>query len=168
MPHTLILGMTESGKTTLARKLARRYQHKGIPVLVLDPYRSSAWNADFLTDNPDSFLEVVKDSKSCALFIDECGAFAESGFSDSLLWIATNSRHFGHNAHFITQRAQQISPTIRDQCSHLFLFKQSFDDSKLLTRNFATDELLAAPSLKKGEYIGKVGLDGAVFRGKAF
>lgn len=160
--------MTESGKTTLARSLARRYQKKGIPVLVLDPYKSSAWNADYLTDCPDEFLETVKISKSCALFIDECGSFFDQGYSIPLLWIATNSRHYGHNAHFISQRAQQISPTVRDQCSHLFLFKQSFDDAKLLTRNFATDELLAAPSLKKGEYLGKVGLDGAVFRGRAF
>lgn len=168
MPHTLILGMTESGKTTLARKLARRYQHKGIPVLVLDPYKSSAWQADFITDSPDLFLETVKASKSCAVFVDECGHYADEGYSDILRWLATNSRHYGHNSHFIAQRAQQLKPTIRDQCSHIFLFKQSFDDAKELTRNFATDALLEAPTLKKGEYLGKVGIDGEVFKDRVF
>lgn len=160
--------MTESGKTTLARKLANKYQKRGIPVLVLDPYLSSAWNADFITDNPDEFLEVVKDSISCAVFVDECGHYSDDGFSDVLRWLATNSRHYGHNSHFISQRAKQLKPTIRDQCSNIFLFKQSFDDAKELTRNFATDDLLEAPKLTKGEYLGKVGIDGAVFRARVF
>lgn len=160
--------MTESGKTTLARKLADNYRARGIPIIVLDPYLSSAWGADFITDSPDEFLSVVKSSTSCALFMDECGHYVDDGFDKQLRWLATNSRHYGHNSHFITQRAKQLKPTVRDQCTHLFMFKQSYDDAKELTRNFATDELLEAPSLKKGEYLGKVGIDGQVFRGRVF
>lgn len=135
---------------------------------MLDPYASSAWNAEFVTKDPDLFIETVKASRSCAVFVDECGIWVNDGFIDLLQWLATNARHYGHNVHFISQRAQQLNPTIRDQCSHLFLFKQSFDDAKSLTRNFATDDLLAAPSLKAGEYLGKVGIDGTVFRGRVF
>lgn len=161
--------MTESGKTTLARnKLAPRYRAKGIPVLVLDPYISSSWHADFITDNPDEFLRVAKESKSCALFADECGHYMDLGYSDVLRWLATNSRHFGHNSHFISQRAQHLKPTIRDQCTNIFLFKQSFDDARELCKNFAADELINAPNLKKGEYLAKVGLDGLVFKARVF
>lgn len=160
--------MTESGKTTLARKLAQMYKDKKIPVLVLDPYKSKRWGADYVTDCPSVFVQVVKRSMKCALFVDEVGHFIDEGFVSDLRWIATNSRHYGHNAHFISQRATQIPPTIRNQCSNLFLFKQSYSDTKQLSQDFASDDLLTAHELKKGQYLGKVGIDGSVYCEKLF
>lgn len=167
MPHTLILGITESGKTTLARKLAARYRLKGIPVLVLDPYSSKEWGAHFITEEPEQFFAVVKNSRSCALFVDECGHWSED-HEPVIKWLATNSRHYGHNCHFITQRAAQISPTVRAQCSNIFLFKQSFQDSKALAQEFVADALLDAQTLSKGEYLSKIGVDGEVKRFRVF
>lgn len=160
--------MTESGKTTLARKIAKQYRAKGIPVLVLDPYLSKKWEADFITDDPVKFLAVVKNSRSCAVFVDECGHWVEEGHEPILKWLATNARHYGHNVHFITQRATQVSPTVRDQCRNVFLFVQSFEDCKLVARDKAAPEFLKGAELVEGEYLGKIGLSGKVYKAKVF
>jgi hypothetical protein len=166
MAHTLILGITESGKTTLAMRLAQSYRRRRVPVLVLEPFRSSRWNATYITDNADDFLKIVFANRSCAVFVDEAGDMI-GRYSDAMNKLATLSRHYGHNAHFICQRAMMISPTIRAQCSNLFLFKQSTKDAELLSRDFVA-QFDTAKDLRKGEFLAKVGIDGKVFKGKVF
>lgn len=159
--HVLILGITESGKTTLAFKLARDYKNRGIRVFVLDPDKRKEWNADFITDDAEYFVEACKVNQSCALFIDE-GGVTIGRYAGSTQWLATNARKWGHKAHFISQRAQQIDPNVRNNCSSICLFKQSLDDAKILAREFAAPELVNAVSLKTGQYLRKVGVDGEV------
>ena len=137
-------------------------------MLVLDPFRSSKWHAQYISAEPETYLKVVKASRCCACFVDECGKWADDGFDTVLKWMATNARHFGHNCHFITQRATQISPTIRTQCSNIFLFKQNFYDAREVARDFAADELLEAHKLKHGQYLVKAGVDGLVRKGEVF
>lgn len=165
--HALILGITQSGKTTLAFKIAAMYKAKGTPVLVLDPDLRKAWNADYITDDPDKFLQAAKMNKSCAIFVDESGQMI-GRYAPQMEWLATQSRKWGHKAHFITQRASQISPTLRNQCTNIFLFKQSPTDSKILACDFVCDELKSAHLLSTGEYLGKIGVDGKVFKSRAF
>lgn len=153
MPHMLIVGMTESGKTTLATQLSSEYRAKGIKVIVLDPLLDPRWQADFLTSDRAEFLAIVQhpETRSCAIFIDESGEMIGQ-YSDEMFWLATRARHYGHNSHFISQRAKQISPTVRNQCSYLALFCCSFDDSKELANEFNRPYLKEAHSLAKGEY----------------
>ena len=165
--HVLILGITETGKTTLAFKLARKYKERGIGVLVLDPDKRQEWQADYITDDPEQFLRVAKVNTSCALFIDESGQTI-GRYSGAMQWLATNSRKWGHKAHFITQRAKQIDPLVRTQCTNIFLFKQSLDDAKELSRDFVCDDLKAANTLLKGEYLGKIGVDGKIYKARAW
>lgn len=153
MPHVLIIGMTESGKTTLATGFSRSYQAKGIKTIILDPMCDQRWGADYQTTDKDEFLAVVQhpETRSCALFIDESGEQIGQ-YEREMFWLATRGRHYGHNSHFITQRATQLSPTVRDQCSYLFLFNCSIDDSTQLAKEFNRPELKAANTLAKGEY----------------
>lgn len=106
-------------------------------------------------------------NKSCALFIDESGQTI-GRYAPEMEWLATQSRKWGHKAHFITQRASQISPTLRNQCTNLFLFKQSPTDSKILACDFVADELKNAHKLKQGEYLVKIGVDGEIKRCRLF
>ena len=165
--HVLILGITQTGKTTLAFRLAQKYKAANVNVLVLDPDKRSGWNADFLTDNPAEYLEVVKVNQSCALFIDESGEMI-GRYAKEMAWLATNSRKWGHKAHFITQRATQLDPTIRNQCTTIFLFKQSLNDTKDLANEFCSEELEMAHTLAAGEYLCKIGVDGKVFKSNAW
>lgn len=151
MPHSLILGMTESGKTTLAKKLAAKYKAAGIGVLVLDPICDPEWCADFQTADPDYFLETFWNSKNCAAFIDEAGESAGQ-YDKAMIKTATKGRHWGHNCHYLSQRGTMINTTIRGQCSQLFLFLSGKNDGKVHSEEWANDELKNCINLKRGEF----------------
>lgn len=84
------------------------------------------------------------------MFIDESGEMI-GRYADVMGKLATRSRHYGHNAHFIAQRASQLDKTIRDQCSNLYLFCVSMDDAKTLANEYGKEELKQANNLGKGE-----------------
>ena len=154
MAHVLITGMTMSGKTTLARELARQYQAQGVPVIVLDPIRDVQWTkcADYVTDDSADFMGAVMASQSCAVMVDEAGE-AVGQYAREMFALATRARHLGHRSHFITQRPAQINPTVRDQCSRLYMFALNADASKLLSRDWNSPAILKGPELDQGEYI---------------
>lgn len=147
--------------------MANQYKQKQIPVLVLDPDKRSLWNADFITNDPEEFLLVVFANRSCAIFVDESGDMI-GRYGGAMNRLATTSRKWGHNCHFIAQRAKQIDVTTRTQCSNIFLFKQSLDDTKELARDFCAEDLKQAHTLKKGEYLMKIGVDGIVKKCRAW
>lgn len=167
MAHTLIIGITGSGKTTLAKALCQRYIRQGVKAFVLDPLLSDEWQANFITDNPDEFLQVAFENVNCALFIDE-SAETIGRYAGVMQKLATSSRNLGHNAHFICQRPKQLDINMRTQCENIFVFKLSFYDTKELAKEHVADDLLYAPKLSKGEYLAKIGIDGTVSRGKIF
>lgn len=152
MPHSLILGMTESGKTTLAKKVAAEYKRQGIGVLVLDPLCDPEWDADYQTSDPDEFLDTIWDSRQCAVFIDEAGESA-GRYDKAMIQTATKGRHWGHNMHYLSQRGALISTTIRGQCSQLFLFLSGKNDGKIHAEEWAFDELKECTKLKRGEFM---------------
>jgi hypothetical protein len=109
-------------------------------VIVLDPLSDPDWPCDFKTKDKHEFLEVVKSNQECILFIDESGQ--EIGrYNDEMFFLATQSRHWGHISYFISQRAQSINKTVRDQCSNLYAFCLSKTDGDILYNEYCQEEL---------------------------
>ena len=152
MTRTLILGITETGKSTLAKKLCAGYNARNIHTIVCDPLLDPDWCASFQTANPDDFVKMFFSSRDCAVFIDESGDVVGRFPSDELRTIATRGRHWGHDVFFIAQRATQLSATVRMQCTRLYLFTSSFEDGKILAQEFNKPELRNCAQLKKGEF----------------
>lgn len=146
--------MTRQGKTTLALKLASNYKARGIPVLVLDPMELSRWGADFISDDPEKFADVVFKNTKCAIFVDESAEMI-GRYGGVMKKIATRSAQFGHNAHFIVQRAVDMDRTMRDQCTNVFLFRSSRDDGIELSKVYVADAFRECHTLNKGEYLYK-------------
>lgn len=151
MPHCLILGMTESGKTTLAKRLAAKYKADGYKVIVLDSMCDPGWQADYQTSDPDEFLATFWASQSCMCFIDEAGD-SVGRYDKVMQRTATRGRHWGHSVHYISQRGVQIATTVRDQCSHIFLLTTSAADSKIHANEWNAPIILRANALRKGQY----------------
>jgi hypothetical protein len=161
--HVLILGTTESGKTTCGKRLAHRWYDYGTNVIILDPLNDPGWKPDgytesddegpkiFQTSDPDEFLEVFWASRRCAAFVDEAGD-AVGRYDVVMQKTATRGRHWGHSVHFLTQRGVQISVTVRDQCTRLFLFRTGPRDAKTHAEEWAQPELLNSVHLRKGNY----------------
>ena len=138
--HGLILGMTESGKTSLAKQLIKEFQKKGIHCISLDPLGDPSFGSDFATNDPAEFESMWKRSRSCACFIDEAGSVGK--FSETLREAATKGRHWGHHFYFLSQKATQIEPLVRDQCGVLFLFRTGNQSRKMLSEEFDEPKLL--------------------------
>lgn len=155
MAHGLVVGQTEAGKSSLVKWLIREMLRHGRPVLILDPLYDDDFRemGDFHTDDPELFFKVAWRNKSCNLVIDEAGEMIGQHGRD-LNKLATQSRHLGHSAIFITQRPALLAPTIRAQCAWLAAFSVSPDDAKLLAGDFNAPALItAAPAFGKGDYM---------------
>lgn len=141
-----------SGKTTFAKKKAASLKNSGKNIIVLDPFLDPEWNATFITNNSDEFLEAVWANRSCAVFVDEAGS-SIGKYSPIMEELATRGRHWGHKCYFITQRAKQLSTSLRAQCSEIVIFKQSLNDTKDLADEFVEPQINQAHSLNMGEFI---------------
>lgn len=152
--HGLVVGQTEAGKSTLVKRLVAEQIRHGRLLLVLDPLYDQDFRdmADFSTDDPELFFQVAWKNKSCTLVIDEAGEMIGQ-HGRQLNKLATQSRHLGHTAIFITQRPALLSPTIRAQCSWLAAFCIAPKDADLLAGDFNAPALLEAPSFGPGDYL---------------
>lgn len=150
--HNMILGVSESGKTLLAKLVCARIKKKGVKTAVLDPMLDPEWDCDFITDNPEDFLAFAKnkDNMSSVLFVDE-GSQSIGRYNPQMEWIVTQSRHWGHSAWIICQGASQLSPIVRDQTSQLFLFAVGESTMRIMGEHFRQD-LTKLDRLNRGEF----------------
>lgn len=147
-----------SGKTELAKVLARNFTARKTGVLVHDKFWSD-WGQDEnpelvrVTDNDDEFIEWVKTSQSCALFVDEapetCGRTKEN---EKFVFLGTQSRHWGHRAHFISQGLTQINPKIRSQCENQFVFALTKAEADKLFKETGEEMFLKCADLRPGQF----------------
>lgn len=137
--------MSGSGKTELAKAICAKSKRD---TLVYDPFYDPEWKATLKTDEMDIFWPAVWHSLNTDIFIDEAGGVLDphNKAHDKL---ATQTRIRGHIVTFITQRGAQISPTVRDQCSEIYFFKQALEDLKVYAKAFDNDEILKARDLPK-------------------
>lgn len=166
MAHSAIIGMTQSGKTTLAKKLASQFSSAGKRILVFDPLGDPDWLCDFKTHDVDEFLAEYWSSRQCMVFIDEAGELSQT-HANEILKTATRGRHWGHMNFYLSQRGAMLPRTLRDQCTNLFMFAQSAEDSKLYSIEYNSPELREANTLKQGEYFHATRFTQAT-RGKLF
>lgn len=154
--HTLILGQTESGKTTLAKRMATQYVAAGITPIVLDRTVDPGWPTDFIFKYSANFLAYVKDASkcmSCALFVDESGMSLDKYDSDTE-WLTTTARHHGHRTHLLAHRAEMVNTNVRSQCATLICFALNIRDAKEYSLMWNCEEIKQnAPRLEHGQYM---------------
>lgn len=158
MAHVAICGRTMMGKTTLALELARRFQTNGFGCLVLDPILDPRWQLPgndnfFMTQDQHEFLERFWNSQSCAVFIDEA-AEVVGQYDKTLVTTATRGRHLGHRCHYSIQRYKNLNAIVRGQCTTLYTFNVSKEESSEMAKVFdhkdKFDELSSYPP---GQYL---------------
>lgn len=157
--HILITGTTGSGKSVFARRLCKAQYKKKRGVIVYDPYKSR-WQADYIETDFDVFYERVINSENCFVVVDESGDIGR--YNKELESLATQGRHYGHDIVFITQRIQQMSVTIRENCGRLFMFRSSVKAGMILSEQWISEELLNAHTLGVGEYYDVKAMEKAI------
>ena len=149
--HSLIIGMTESGKTTLAKMLCTKLRKAKKRCFVLDPLLDPEWDAEFITKNSGEFINRVKRERNLYLFVDESSE-AIGRYNTEMQWLATQSRHWGHSCFFITQGVTQIAPIIRSNTSRVYAFACGESSTKLLAEEYRKKELAELEHIGKGEF----------------
>lgn len=156
--HNLIVGNSTSGKSELAKAIARTESAKGHDVIVYDPLKSKGWpeNAIKFSD-PKMFLLKMEHAESAFVFVDEAKTLFEYDESEAnkLLY---KRRHQGLMVFLIAQRTRMVPPNARNQCSRVFVFRQQKDDSKTLGEEY-TAILHEAKDIPKLEFIASDGFD---------
>lgn len=149
--HTLTVGRTGSGKTTLWKLNAAALIARGCPVLVCDPIGSGI-PAHKTFGTAAELMEAARKTNHAHLIIDESGS-AVGRSPGELEWLTTKARNWGHSTHLLCQRAQQLDKTVRLQCEMVYLFRATIDDAKLLAGEFTQPELSAAADLDRYQFI---------------
>ena len=149
--HTLIIGMTESGKTTLGKILCSSYKAAGFGTIVFDA-AFNEWRADFQTGDADKFFRYAVRARRCMLFVDEAGK-AVKWSARERVDLATLFRHLGHSALFLGQRPAMIAPSVRYNCARLCLFRTSREDAADLAAEWGHREIMSAPDLPAGSFL---------------
>jgi hypothetical protein len=138
-------GATMTGKTTLARSMAREWAGKknALPIVVLDPVGTftagGGWpdNAAVFSDS-DAFWNWVGQHGNALLIIDEAGDEFSVGQSENH-WLARRGRHYGYHVWFICQRPMLMAPNVRSQIDTAFVFRMSESDTKLVCADLGHD-----------------------------
>lgn len=159
--HSLVIGQTESGKTTLARYFAGYFAEHGRRVLILDPigewprHRRITWTRDAAY-----FTFRAQSSGGCLLIVDEAGEYVGL-YQNEMHWIATRARHYGHSSIVVAQRPAMVAPNVRNQCARLYLFAVARKDAELCAADWNCEPLAGAPALARGQFLA-AGRFGAV------
>jgi len=150
--HIMILGQTTSGKTTLAKHMAKSFRAQGLGVIVHDPVNDPEWECDSRETNFSAFISRYWASRGCVAFFDEAGETASEHLQE-MTKTATRGRHWGHKNIYIAQRGALIPRTLRDQCSELFLFGSGLEDCKIHAAEWNAPVLREnGPKLARGEF----------------
>ncbi len=157
MAQTLIVGMSESGKTTMLLYILEGLRAKGFPVMALTSEPSDVPRlqkvADFVTMDKDHFLTVFDAPKTWGVVaaIDE-GADTVGRYDLEMRAIATKGRHKAL-CFFSAQLATDMNPSVRKNCRHVIAFYQDGTSADLLAKEYGHPQLRDACRLKQFEYI---------------
>lgn len=158
--HSLILGPSTCGKSSLAFTLAANARRVGTDVMALDVKLDARWQVSrdpsgrpYLTDDAERFLWWAKRAKRCALFVDEAaeGLDRDPKFN----WLTSQARAWGHHTYVITQFYTDVRPALRINCDEVFAFRQDPDSAIQLARRFTDETMRAASNLRQYEFLHK-------------
>lgn len=156
--RVLIVGVGESGKTTLANRLIK---DSPIPVFIRDPVGAN-WekcNARFDSSNELRLLLDKQNKQPCIVVVDEAAEFFRVGQADNH-WIFTRGRHDAMLPIAIAQRIKMMAPNIRDQATDLYVFESSIEASEIMAEDYNCPELSNACELSQGEFFHVRRVDG--------
>jgi len=150
--HILTVGNSFTGKSNLNKRFALDAQKRGHDVVVFDPLKATDW-PDGINKyaSPELFLQHIEQIESAHVFVDEAKILWDHDYkrADRLLY---NRRHQGLLVYLIAQRTRMVPPNARNQCSHVFAFRQQKIDADILSEEYH-DGLSATRGLSPGEFI---------------
>lgn len=151
MSRSLIVGRTDTGKSTLARLMCKQAARAGRPTLVYD-VSGDVWPARYVVNDQKLFLDLFWHKLDDALVIIDEGGETIGRYNREMDWTATRGRRRLHDVIYIAQRATLVSATVRANCTHLYVFNTTTSDAQALASEYDAPSLLEAPRLSRGSF----------------
>jgi hypothetical protein len=170
--HTLYTGVTQSGKTTMARLISRQLAAQGQTGIVFDPMGThtagGGWGFKEIHHDPYVFLERLEDPKltKAHVFVDEAHKLLGHEMKENF-WMMTEGRHFGLFMHILTQRPNKVHPDVRSQCERCYMFRLAQDDAAEIGKDYGHSGVHKI-SLDKGDFLLFNSGSAAIQRGNVF
>lgn len=159
MQHVLFAGVTQTGKTTLARKFANSYAQAGKQIIIYDPVNTPTKNGGWPTgkkiitfSDSEEFADHLAYSgvSNAHVFVDEADNVLSLKHPENH-WLLMRGRHFALQINVITQRPNLVAPSVRAQCTLGYIFRLTRDDMRSIGADFGHD-LQAQKQLDRGEF----------------
>ena len=175
--HTLIVGKTESGKTTfMTEYLLKEYSRIGNAKRVIlydkDFHTSPRWRKGHSMPvegfaDVEAFKEAVFSNVRCVVIVEECSDLSVAD-QELLRGVAAKGRHLGHNVHLLAQRPKMIRPNLRSQTTALCCCALNPEDVKSVKEVAGVEEVEKAVKFKKGDALFKLGSFASLEQGRVF
>lgn len=156
--HALYVGVTLSGKTTLARMVARGLCDAGQRVVVYDPMGTETagggWGKGaIIYSDLEPFMDFLysEDGKNAHVFIDEAHHVFSHEQKENF-WLLTQGRHYGLTLHLMTQRPKKVHPDVRTNCAVCFMFRLANMDATEIGADYGFSDLNKI-SLDTGDFL---------------
>jgi hypothetical protein len=148
-----IFGASESGKTTLAKKISFHFfQVDKRPTLVLDCIAKSFWGAHATVfTNEELFWQEIFKRRDSLVIVDDASVTINR--DNELNGVFTTLRHQGHKLIVIGHSAGNLLPQMREQLQRIFLFLQNKDSVEKWSTVFPMQDLSSATTLQQYEFI---------------
>lgn len=162
--HRAIIGVTRSGKTTLAKLLASGLRQRGKFIGVFDPVSPAGWECDLYSPDPVALLQWAQthDSrhvgKPIYLFWEEWGSFVGRGTKAAapFAWLGRTSRHLGQTQTVIAHRWQDVDPALRENVDVVYAFCSGSRSAALLAEDFNAPQLIESLPKKPRLFLEEV------------
>ncbi|MGH8678163.1 MAG: hypothetical protein ACREUQ_07425 [Burkholderiales bacterium] len=158
--HCLYVGVTMTGKTTLARLHARLLAQNKYDVIVYDPVGTETagggWPEEATVfDDERKFFDHVKSAQDAYVFVDEAPDVFNLGKPHNH-WILRRGRHQGLYVRAVSQRPTMIAPNARTQCAIGYVFRMAPEDAYEVFADFGHARATARESteeLDEGDFV---------------
>lgn len=152
MTRGAIIGMSLSGKSTLAKHISRQYWLKHqMRSFVFDPNGEHYGDHALVMQDDAKFWEMVWKTTGSLVVVDEAAETINR--DETLIPVFTRLRHLNHKLLVIGHRATNLLPIMREQIDTVYLFRQSSKNADIFAEIFAEPKLAEATGLPKYEYI---------------
>jgi hypothetical protein len=158
--HVLYVGVTQTGKTTLARHHASILAKADYDLIVYDPVGTETANGTWpekaiIETNPDKFLARVEKvsgtpERPVFVFCDEAADIFGHQYTDAH-WIPRRIRHQNAYLRIIAQRPKMLHPNVRSQCAVAYVLRLSQDDARVICADFGHGSDVYQIPLDKGD-----------------
>lgn len=152
MAHGLIVGISGTGKSSLAKWLARALKSTpGFYVAVLDKLRDPDWCGHLVTHDPDVYwrqiIKVARPLKKKIALIYEESRLSKARDDEALSLAAAAGRHPGIKLWPIAQRLAHVHPDVRENVAERWIFRIESDDAVAMAKGLRLDALREAADL---------------------